>query len=99
MGLDVPIELHNLSRTGFAVVSEVAFTPGATLDFHIEGPDNLTCRVSAVAVRSGAVPGHPDRFVSGFAFVPAGDVLGVLPVAAIERLIAAVEAAQPLLSV
>jgi hypothetical protein len=86
-----PILVHDVSRTGFSVVSSLAFERGQTLDFHLEGPDRTDVSVTAEAVHTRPLAGAPHLHLSGFKFVP-GRVTGLLPQVSIDRLIAAVAA-------
>lgn len=90
VSLNTPIEIRDLSLTGFAVVSEAAFEPGQKLDFRISGPYEQVFRVTAQAVRTTAVPDRPGAHVTGFTFTASGSVLGLIPTVAIERLMEAV---------
>lgn len=88
--LDTPIVVHDLSRTGFAVVSGLLFTPGETIEFHLEAEHaSMSFRVAARAVHTRPIPQTPGLHLSGFMFVPS-PLLGVVPQAHIDRLIATV---------
>jgi hypothetical protein len=84
--LNTPILVHDLSRSGFAVLSRFHFQPGQTLDFRLTGADGLSLTVSARAIHSGPMPAAPDMYLSGFMFVP-GQLTGLVPQALIDRLI------------
>lgn len=84
--LDAPIVVHDLSRTGFAVVGRTAFTPGQILDFRLTGPAGPPMRVTAEAVHTSEVSGGIGLYLSGFRFV-AGALTGCVPQSAIDRLI------------
>ncbi len=86
--LDTPILVHDLSRTGFAVVSPIAFQTGETLDFRLVGEDGSAVGVTAQAVNTRPLPAT-NLHVSGFMFVP-GRVTEVVPQVLIDQLIAAV---------
>jgi len=88
---DTPILVHDLSRSGFAVLSRLAFTPGQTLDFRLTSVDGLVVKVKAQAIHSQQMPAAPDLHVSGFMFV-AGPLTGLVPQALIDSLIATVGA-------
>jgi hypothetical protein len=49
---DTPILVHDLSRSGFAVLSQVAFSSGQQLDFRLTGEDGTTVTVTAQAIHS-----------------------------------------------
>ena len=86
----------NLSRSGFAVVSRLAFTPGATLDFRLIAESSPPVRVTAEAVHTRPRQGAPGEHVTGFKFVP-GRMTGLIPVASIDKLIEAVTPARNML--
>jgi hypothetical protein len=88
---DTPILVHDLSRSGFAVLSRLAFTPGQTLDFRLTGDDGLVVKVKAQAIHSQQMPAAPDLHLSGFMFV-AGPLTGLVPQALIDHLITTVAA-------
>ena len=94
--LNAPVTIYNLSRSGFAVLSEIAFDPGQRLDFRLIGANGLTVGVSAEAVHRQAVPRRPGHFLTGFRFVP-GRLIGVVPQALIDQLIDAVTPASSLI--
>ena len=87
--VSTPILVHDLSRTGFAVLSRVPFKPGETLDFRLDDEHGSAVTVTARAVHSRPVGARDDLHLSGFMFVPGG-VLNVVPQVSIDRLIAAV---------
>lgn len=88
--LDTPIIIHDLSRSGFAVVSELTFEPGQTLAFVLSyEEDGSTLSVTAEAVHSRPVFGTENLMLTGFQFVP-GHLTGLVPQAKIDQLIAAV---------
>jgi len=87
--INTPITVYNLSRSGFAVLSELPFAAGETLDFRLVGPDGADVRVTAEAVHYQPVPTMPGQFLSGFRFVP-GRLTGRVPQVLIDRLIDAV---------
>lgn len=87
--IGTPVAVHDLSRTGFAALSEQTFEPGETLDFRLVGPNGETVLVTAEAVHSRPVPGTPSLKLVGFKFVP-GSMTGMLPRVLIDRLIDAV---------
>ena len=88
----------NLSRNGFAVVSKLAFAPGATLDFRLVAETGAAVRVTAEAVHTRPRSGVPGEHVTGFKFVP-GRMTGIIPLASIDKLIDAVTPATNLLGV
>jgi hypothetical protein len=96
VSLNTPIVIHDLSRTGFAVVSPTPFEKGETLDFRLLGDDGPGVRVTACAVHSRPVDGAPGLHVSGFRFIP-GKLTRLVPQASIDQLIAAVSAFAPCL--
>ena len=79
----------NLSRSGFAVVSRLAFAPGATLDFRLIAETGVSARVTAEAVHTRPRAGVPGEHVTGFKFVP-GRMTGIIPLSSIDKLIDAV---------
>ena len=87
--IDTQIIIHDLSRTGFSVVSEIAFEPGQNLDFRLTSDDGTTVTVCAEAVHSRPMPASPELVLTGFRFVP-GRLTGMVPQSRIDRLIAAV---------
>ena len=89
VALDKRIIIHDLSRSGFAVVSETVFEPGQQLDFRLTSEDGTTVTVSAEAVHSRPVPASEELMLTGFQFVP-GQLTGMVPQSRIDRLIAAV---------
>jgi hypothetical protein len=89
VSLNVPIVVHDLSRTGFSVVSQTPFEKGQTLDFRLVGDDGPGVKVTACAVHSRPVHGSPGLHLSGFMFMP-GRLTGMVPQASIDQLIAAV---------
>jgi hypothetical protein len=91
VALDVWIVVHDLSRSGFAVASSMAFRAGELLDFRLVGPDESVVSVTAEAVHTRRAPSAPHLYLSGFKFLP-GRTTGLLPQASIDRLIAAVTA-------
>jgi hypothetical protein len=88
---EAPILIHDLSRSGFAVLSQIAFGSGQPLDFRLTGEDGTTVTVSAHAIHSKPMPASPGLYLSGFMFVP-GRLTGLVPQALIDRLIATVAA-------
>lgn len=92
--VEAPILVHDLSRSGFAVVSTLAFEVGETLDFRLVGPEASDVAVSAEAVHSRPMKNAPHLYLTGFKFVPSA-ANGVLPQAEIDRLIAAVTVQGP----
>ena len=87
--LDAPIVVHDMSRTGFGVVSERPFEPGQTLDFQLSAEDGHTFTVTAQAVHSRPMPSAPGLHLSGFMFVP-GVLTGRVPQVLVDELIDAV---------
>ena len=95
--VDTPIVVHDLSRSGFAVVSSRAFEAGDTLDFKLDGAGEQPIAVSAVAVHTRPFGASPNLYLSGFRFVP-GPLTGLIPQAAIDRLFDAIRFPEKLLS-
>ena len=93
LDLNIPVLVHDLSRTGFAVVSEEPFEPGRQLDFQLTGRDGSVLRVTAQAVHNRALTTTRQGHLTGFKFVP-GQLTGLLPQTKIDRLIAAVSSAE-----
>lgn len=89
VSLDAPIVVHDLSRTGFAALSEKGFGAGQTLDFRLVADGGPAVRVSARAVHSRPAASAPGTYITGFMFVP-GKLTGLVPQALIDRLIDAV---------
>lgn len=89
VAIGTPIVIHDLSQTGFAVVSRLAFPVGATLDFRLVGIDGTTVAVTAEAVHTRPVTESGEMHLSGFRFVP-GRLTGLLPQRQIDQLIEAV---------
>jgi hypothetical protein len=87
--VETPILVHDVSRTGFAVVSTLSFERGVMLDFRLSGSGVRDLVVTAEAVHSHLMRGAPRLFLSGFQFVP-GRLTGLLPQHAIDRFIEAV---------
>jgi len=86
---ETPILVHDLSRSGFAVISQLAFDAGQLLDFRLIGDDGTAVTVTAQAIHSARMPSNQGLFLSGFMFVP-GRLTGLVPQALIDRLIATV---------
>jgi hypothetical protein len=84
-----PIVIHNLSRSGFGVVSGVAFAVGETLDFRLVAETGVIVRVTAEAVQTRSHPRVPGQQLTGFRFVP-GRLTGMVPAALIDQLIEAI---------
>jgi hypothetical protein len=87
--IEAPLLVHDVSRTGFAVVSTIAFERGVMLDFRLIGPGPSDLVVDAEAVHCHPMRGAPHLYLSGFQFVP-GRLTGLLPQHAIDRFIDAV---------
>lgn len=89
VALETEIVIHDLSRSGFAVVSAASFESGQLLDFRLTAFDTPDVTVTAEAVHSR--PLHPSRnlYLTGFRFLP-GRLTGYVPQARIDRLIEAV---------
>lgn len=68
--VDTPIVVHDLSRTGFAAVSQVPFPAGEILGFRLVGPDGSSIRVTALSVHTRSLPATPGLHLTGFKFVP-----------------------------
>src|SRR5262249_46212220 len=75
---DKQIIIHDLSRTGFAVVSEFVFDSGQQLDFRLTSVDGATVTVTAEAVHSRKLDPSPNLFLTGFRFI-AGPLTGLVP--------------------
>jgi hypothetical protein len=88
VSLDTPIIIHDLSRTGFAVVSERMFDTGETLDFLLEGEHGGPFSVTARAVHSRPLLVPVGTYFTGFMFVP-GALTGRVPQVLIDELIEA----------
>jgi PilZ domain len=84
-----PILVHDLSGTGFGIISLVPFKPGETLDFRLKGPGGKTISLTARAVHSHPMPAVPSLHLSGFTFVP-GVLTDLVPQVLIDQLIEAV---------
>jgi hypothetical protein len=84
-----PLTIFNLNRTGFAVLSEMRFRSGEGLEFRLTEIGGPSLHVTAVAVHTQSVAGAPGLYLSGFEFRPDRPG-GVVPEAAIRRLIAAI---------
>ena len=82
------VTIVNLSRTGFALISEVRFRAGERLELRLTTKNRPSVHVTAAAVHTRSLSDSP-LFVTGFAFQP-GRVSGPVPDAAISQLIAAV---------
>ena len=89
VSLDQPIVIHDVSRTGFAALSETGFAPGETLDFRLVADGGPALRLTARAVHSRLARNSPDMYVTGFMFVP-GELTGLVPQALIDQLITAI---------
>lgn len=87
--IDAPITILNLSRTGFAMVSELSFLPGQSLDFRLTAANGVIVSVTAQAVHHRPHPKARGQYLTGFRFVP-GRLTGIVPQAAIDQLIDAV---------
>ena len=92
--VEAPLLVHDLSRSGFAVVSTLAFEVGQALDFRLTGPEASDVVVTAEAVHSRPMRNAPHLYLTGFKFVP-GRQTGLLPQASIDRLITAVTVQGP----
>jgi hypothetical protein len=84
--LDTPIIIHDMSRTGFAAVSQMIFQPGQQLDFRLVHDGLPPVLVTAEAVHSRPAQNQAGLYMSGFKFVP-GQITGLVPQARIDRLI------------
>ena len=89
VALDTEIIIHDLSRTGFAVVSELTFDEGQLLDFRLSTSGAPDVTISAEAVHSRPLPPSTHLFLTGFRFL-AGKMTGKVPQSRIDRLIEAV---------
>jgi hypothetical protein len=87
--IDTEIIIHDLSRTGFAVVSQLMFEHGQLLDFRLSTNGSPDVTVSAEAVHSRPLHPSPNLFITGFRFL-AGKMTGQVPQSRIDRLIEAV---------
>ena len=81
--IDAPILVHDLSRTGFAVVSTIGFEVGQSLDFRLLGPESSDVSVTAEAVHSRSMKNAPHLYLTGFKFLPSQHT-GLLPQALID---------------
>jgi hypothetical protein len=97
VAVEMPIVVHDLSRSGFAVVSTKAFEPGDTLDFRLEGAGEPAIAISAQAIHSRPFGSSANLHLSGFRFIP-GPLTGFIPQAAIDRLFEAIRTPERLLS-
>ena len=86
VSIDAHIIVHDLSRSGFAIMSQRSFDPGQTLDFRLTAIDGPTVAVTAESVHTRSMPGMPGMHLSGFRFVP-GRLTGLVPQALIDQLI------------
>lgn len=86
---DKEILVHDLSRSGFAVLSQIPFRSGEQIDFRLTGEDGTVVTVTAQAIHSQPMPASQDLHLSGFMFVP-GRLTGLVPQALIDWLIATV---------
>jgi hypothetical protein len=89
LSIDQAVVVHDLSRTGFSVVSQLAFAPGETLDFQLVTDDGSRVHVAAESVHTRPVPDSNTLHFSGFRFVP-GRLTGSVPYALVDKLIEAV---------
>ena len=87
--LDTELIIHDLSRTGFAVVSELPFEPGQLLDFVLTATGSPDVTVTAEAVHSRLLQPARSLYLTGFRF-QAGKMTGIVPQSKIDRLIEAV---------
>lgn len=87
--IGLPIRILNLSRTGFAVLSEARFRSGQRLHFRISGLGGQTLHVAAAAVHTQPRRDSPGLYLAGFRFIPERAGVAV-PTADIIRLLAAV---------
>jgi hypothetical protein len=94
VALNTPVIIHDLSRTGFAVVSQCEFEPGQLLDFQLVADEGPSIKVTAEAVHSRPMHTGAGLYLSGFKFVP-GKLTGMVPQALIDRLIEAVSPSGP----
>jgi hypothetical protein len=95
--LETPIEVHDLSRTGFSVISAEPFKRGDTLEFHLIGDDGTVVRVAARAVHSRQIESPRPLHLSGFMFVP-GAMTGRVPQVLIDQLIESVTVSRLLIA-
>jgi len=89
VALDTEIVIHDISRTGFAVVSELLFESGQLLDFRLMANGSPDVAVTAEAVHSRPLRPSRNLYLTGFRFLP-GKLTGYVPQARIDRLIEAV---------
>ena len=89
ISLDTEIVIHDLSRTGFAVVSPLRFDQGQLLDFRLTASGSPDVTVAAEAVHSRPLAPSKNLFLTGFRFL-AGKMTGQVPQSRIDRLIEAV---------
>lgn len=83
------ITVVNLSRSGFALISEARFRAGDRLEFRLTARKGPSVHVTASAVHTQPLSSTPGLFVTGFAFRP-DPISGEIPDAAIHQLIAVV---------
>jgi hypothetical protein len=84
-----PITIFNLSRSGFAVLSEARFRAGERLEFRLTDIRGPSVHVTAAAVHTQSLPDSPGLYLSGFEFQPERPG-SVVPEEAIRQLIAAI---------
>jgi hypothetical protein len=87
--IDQAIVVHDLSRSGFSVVSQLPFAVGETLDFQLVADDGSEVHVTAESVHTRPVSGSDSLHFSGFRFVP-GRLTGAVPYASVDKLIDAI---------
>jgi len=90
------VAVHDLSLSGFAGVSEMAFESGETAAFSLIGPSESPVRVSARAVHTQAFCPERGLYLTGFAFLPS-PLFGLIPTDAIDQLMAEVQPREKLL--
>ena len=87
--IEQPIVIVNLSRSGFAILSESPFETGQVLNFRLTGDNGVSVNVTAEAVHYRANPTGRGKYLTGFRFIP-GRLTGIVPKAVIDELIDAI---------
>ncbi len=66
-----PLLIHDLSRTGFAVVSTLAFDVGEAIDFRLVGPEASDVVVTAESVHCRPMKNAPHLYLPASSSCPA----------------------------
>jgi hypothetical protein len=82
------IRILNLSRTGFALISEARFRAGDRIDVRLSSKRGPCVQVAATATHTRPLATSRGLFVTGFAFRPLSSA--VVPDEAVSALLAAV---------